>query len=180
MYFVWSISNTIKTNKQMSYKHYLLNGILAATVGFGLSSCGVMRPAGKQVTRTSSYRTAAIQTSKVVADLEIDQEKKSDKATDKASASIDALKGMAVHNVLSANKGDILLEPTFVVENNGLTITVTVTGYVAKYVNLRQVKDGELKVNVAHPGKTASVQPDKPNAKQPQKKRRFGLNIGGL
>ena len=143
----------------MKYKNYLFNGILAVAASFGLASCGLLLPAGSKVVKTSSYRTAAIQTGRVVADLEISQEKQSGKATDKADASVDDLKGAAISNVLSEHRGDILLEPTFVVENNGLNITVTVTGYVARYVNLRQAKDGVLKVNVAHPGKTAPVQP---------------------
>ena len=164
----------------MKYRCYLLNGILAATVSLGLASCGVTLPAGNTTIRTSSYRTADIQTSKVVADLEISQARQSGKATDKVGVPIDDLKGMAISNVLSATGGDILLEPTFAVEDNGASITVTVTGYVAKYVNLRQVKGGDLKVTVVHPGKTAPVAPANPAQEKPKKKGALGLGVGGL
>ena len=144
--------------------NYLANSILIIAASFGLSACGIMLSANISPTKESSYRTAAVQTGRVVADLEIEQDPKSGTATDKAGASLDVLKSMAIANVLSDGHGDVLLEPSFTVEENGNTVTVTVTGYVARYVNLQQAHGVALKVSASHPGSAAPDQPESAEA----------------
>jgi hypothetical protein len=147
---------------------YLVNGILAIIASFGLSACGLLLPAKtSQTTQESSYRVAAMQTGKVVADLEIEQTPKSGTATDKAGFSVDELKSRAISNALSEHNGDVLLEPSFLVENNGLKVTVTVTGYVAKYVHLKQDQSAALNVSVSHPGGAVPDQPVEENVNAP-------------
>jgi hypothetical protein len=142
----------------------LAKSILAIAAIFGLSACGMMRPTeALHPTKASSYRTAAVQTGKVVADLEIEQAPQSATATDRAGASIDELKSLAIRSALSEHGGDVLLEPSFLVEETASTVAVTVTGYIARYVNLQQAHGETLKVSASHPGSAPPEYPDPDN-----------------
>ena len=122
-------------------------------------------------TRVSTVRTAEIKTS-LIADLDIDQTKKSGTATNRDGSTLEAMKMAAIAKVLEENKGDVLIEPSFVVESNSVTTTVTVTGLVARYVNVRQgvIENGATPVNVVHPG----------SVPQQQSKGLLGLGVLGL
>jgi hypothetical protein len=111
----------------------------------GLSSCSAFRT--QKIVSNSSKTMPVISpnifTTPVVADLKISDKKVSAQttgiaATPKKIRSVTAnLKIDAVADEIKKNDCDVLVEPVYTVVSEGSSISVTVTGYPAKYSNFR-------------------------------------------
>ncbi len=149
-------------------KVILFSVVISLVAGF--SSCITTLP----VYRSSTIRVTDIQTLPITCDLQIDQAKKTGMASTTAGGSIEDLKISAIADVLEKNAGDVLIEPHFVIEEKGMTITVTVSGYVGKYSNIRPDSKSQINsVSVLHPGIPAQTTPT-------SKKGLLGLGLFGL
>ena len=157
-------------------KRQILVAIAAGTVAIFMTSCVTMQAPQIEPTRTSTFRTLDINTAPVTADLKIDQTKTTGMAKEKVSVALESIKSTAIRDLLEKNSGDILIEPSYVVVNDGAYITVTVSGYIGRYVNLRQTTSGSATIRVVHPGEAKKV--ETPEATQ--SKGLLGLGLGGL
>jgi hypothetical protein len=173
--------------------------VLVALAG---TSCGSLQlatpgaaPKVIESTRSATIRTANVLTAPLFADLQTEQTKKSGVAKGKKTAvAMDELKRVAVLDVLTKSGGDVLIEPSYLVEDDGYNnLTVTVTGYVAKYINFRQGTDGLYPVYILHPGESDVRKPAPEATEQPagaaagatpqaapQRKGALGIGIGPL
>jgi hypothetical protein len=156
--------------KQISY--FLVVVVIVATC----VSCGTSAVATKSVKKESTYRTMNVLTPALQADLQVDKEKKTGTASGSyTTVTVSKLKSSAIQNVLNANQGDVLVEPSYVVEDDGSIITVTVSGYVAKYVNFKPVSGTVGNVTVVHPGHDFAPAPGASQPAPPAKKGLFDL-----
>lgn len=104
--------------------------------------------------RASTIRIADIKTSPLISDLQIDQTRKTGTAINNNGENFEELKIAAIADVLEKNNGDILIEPSFTIETRGSSNSVSVSGFVAKYTNIKQTAspaDGLNSVMVVHP-----------------------------
>lgn len=100
------------------------------------------------VQKTATIKTQRIQANEithipVVADLEVSETKVIGIAEGKSSE-LTSTKLMAIKDALNKADADILVEPIFESENNGLTVKVKVTGWPASYKNFRSITNDDI------------------------------------
>ncbi len=101
---------------------------------FAGNSCSVLQQT--RITRT--VKTKVMNIKPVVSDLQIDEIKKTGIATDISDVPIEKLKKEALIDMLQQNYGDVVIAPFYVIKKELLSTTVTVHGYIGKYINIRQ------------------------------------------
>jgi len=118
--------------------------LLVSFVGIviGMSSCTVSKSVSAKtmdITRTGVYQNT------VLVDLKVSETKVTGKAMGKITAGAQ-VNQQAVAAALKAAGADVLVEPVYSTETSGSTITVTVVGFPATYINFRPLKAKDLKL----------------------------------
>lgn len=98
---------------------------------------------GATVRTTDIYGPGVIQMP-VVAEMDVDINQIEGNANSSSGKSIESLKNVAIKNALNDNEADVLVDPTFEVEEDGRRKEVTVTGYPANYTDFRSIKQEDL------------------------------------
>ena len=105
--------------------------VLISLLALFVTSCSTTQ-------RTVTVRTGVVSIAPVIADLNIQNERKEGKATNSSSVPVETIKNAAIRDVVEKNNGDVLVAPIYIIDNNGINTSVTVRGYVATYNNIRQ------------------------------------------
>lgn len=98
------------------------------------SSCSTLQNTRKVLNVT----TTQIITKPIIADVKVEETKIAGMSTGREDKTLEMLKKEAISDALSKNNADILVAPSYVIKKVGYQTTVTVKGYLAKYINIRQ------------------------------------------
>ena len=136
------------------------------------SSCSVF----EKTTRTKEIPGVVLQTP-VLADLDVNNTKVTGIAEFKNSKP-DYVRNMAVANALEKSDADVLVSPTYSTTTTAGNISVTVTGYPAKYKNFRPMtsKDTTILTATLNCLPTATIDA---NSVAPTKKSFIGYIVAG-
>jgi hypothetical protein len=119
--------------------------ILTLSFALVVASCSVTRQTKTQ--KSAKYlevNQPGVYSVPLVADLKVIEEKAAGKSSGRLTPGapdntpvIEGIKVQAVADALKKSKADVLVEPNFTVEVDGLDVNVAVTGYPAVYKNFR-------------------------------------------
>lgn len=149
--------------------------LLASVSTLLLTSCTVTKMA---TSKTMDIYGPGVIHNPVIVDLDISEEKVKGTATGTSGSSIESLKHEAVANAIKTATADVLVEPSFEVEDGNGKITATVTGFPAKYKNFRNIKESDLPLLQA--GVIQKAEVSQPVAAPKKKGRGLGAVVGGL
>ena len=113
---------------KLTLLHLLLLGSL-------LASCTTTRKV--ETAKTLDIYGPGVIQNPVIADLDVKETKVTGSAVGR-SKETEAVKNMALADAIKKANVDVLVEPSFVIENVGSKSTVTVTGFPATYSNFRK------------------------------------------
>lgn len=94
--------------------------------------------------RNSEIKETGVLQLPVVAELKVDQTKSKATVTPSKGTSVEVAKTLAIREILKKTGGDILIHPIVDYEIVKRNITLTVTGYSAKYFNFHQLTKEEV------------------------------------
>lgn len=119
-------------NKIISQKH-IYSGIFILILLSALSSCSSV----KKTRRLLTARTINIATNPIIADIKIEDIKKTGTATNNSDISFELIRNAAICDLLQKNNGDVLIAPFYIIKKDGNQTTVSVKGFVGRYFNIR-------------------------------------------
>ncbi len=108
-----------------------------------LIACAPLKITSSNDNNTEIYGPGVLQLP-VVAELKVDDQKVSTTIQPPKGTSIAEAKTIAIREILKKTGGDILVQPTVEYEIFKRKITMTATGYSAKYINFHQLTPEEV------------------------------------
>jgi hypothetical protein len=105
-----------------------------------LTSCSVI----KTTPRTVETYNSNIIIKPLIAEVEVDVNKKITAEGVNKKANVEAAKEMAKWNAIQVSGADIIVDPVYYIKTTGKTVVVTVTGYYGKYVKIESVKNEDI------------------------------------
>ena len=119
----------------MMHTNKITSSIFCCFIILYISSCTTLQ-VDRNIFSVATTRTDDLFIAPIIADLNIDQDKKTGTASGTASENLDIIKSAAIENILAKNNADILIAPNYLVVSDGRNVTVTASGYVARYINV--------------------------------------------
>jgi len=107
-----------------------------------LSSCTTLRQEGSTVRTTDIYGPGVLQ-HPVIADMDVDINKVEGMARS-SQMTINQLKALAIKNALEQSAADILVEPSFEIEQRASDKVVKVSGFPATYTGFRPLEHADI------------------------------------
>lgn len=133
-------------------KRVVLSGIIALLAVFALSGCSSTELTKQTCSAKTADPMATTLYSAITADVEVIGGRitytEEFKTGDYVGMTVEKFRVLATHNVAEKNNADLIVSPNYeTIENaSRSTVTVTVTGYPAKYKNFRTATDDDVKL----------------------------------
>ncbi len=107
-----------------------------------LSSCTTLRQEGSTVRTTDIYGPGVLQ-HPAIAEMDVDINKVEGMARS-SQMTVDQLKALAIKNALEQSAADILVEPSFEIEQRASDSIVKVSGFPATYTGFRPLEHDDI------------------------------------
>lgn len=126
-------------------KLILSTGIIATLI-LALGSCAL--PTAINTTtatpRTIEASKGRIIVKPLIAEVDVDVNKKIEGSSSNTSGDIESAKQLAKWEALTKSGADIIVDPVYYINQNGSNVTVRVIGFYGKYVSVETIEDTEL------------------------------------
>ncbi len=115
----------------------LITGVVSVAL---LASCSII----KTTPRTVETYNSNIIVKPLIAEVEVDVNKKITAEGINKKGQVDAAKEIAKWNAIQASGADIIVDPVYHIKITGKTVVATVTGYYGKYTKIESVKNEDI------------------------------------
>ncbi|MBM3921120.1 MAG: hypothetical protein FJ347_07850 [Sphingomonadales bacterium] len=161
---------------------------ITLTFALLLAACSVTRQTRTQ--KSAKYlevNQPGVYSIPLVADLKVTEEKAAGKSSGRLTPGapdntpvVEGVKVQAVADALKKSKADVLVEPNFTIEVDGLDVNVAVTGYPAVYKNFRNYTVADsMALKLRSLNKIEKATGANTNQVTEKKKTKLGWIIGG-